>query len=356
MNDIIIKNPVQKARFEILYNENKDCISNDLELLIKNVILIFKRHSNNEELIILALIYWLLYFSIIEKNHEIITKKDLENLKILKNSFKLETKWEFKSFLDEVLVMDKDLFLLKTIIKYNILSFEKKFINIVPNLNNYYKSIWYLIPYLTYIESPFLSFFQDIYFKKIYPHKFEKTRKYYIEKISKVEFPWEHMFTIVNNIWELMTESEVIWKTKVRRKTYFSIYNKLVRKKWAWVLDTIWIRLVFWTIDDLKIFAWNFENRYVYIDKKDYINNPKENGYRSLHYKYISPYRDTQILVEIQLRTTEMDKEISDKSSISHFSYTVKQNKWHKIFKEIHAGYNYINKKLHRETSKNQNK
>jgi hypothetical protein len=85
--------------------------------------------------------------------------------------------------------MDKDLFLLKTIIKYNILSFEKKFINIVPNLNNYYKSIGYLIPYLTYIESPFLSFFQDIYFKKIYPHKFQKIRKYYLEKISKVEFP-----------------------------------------------------------------------------------------------------------------------------------------------------------------------
>ncbi|NVP17417.1 hypothetical protein HUU51_01740 [Candidatus Gracilibacteria bacterium] len=163
------------------------------------------------------------------------------------------------------------------------------------------------------------------------------------------------MFTIVNNIGELMTESEVIGKTKVRRKTYFSIYNKLVRKKGAGVLDTIGIRLVFGTIDDLKIFAGNFENRYVYIDKKDYINNPKENGYRSLHYKYISPYRDTQILVEIQIRTLEMDKEISDTNSISHFSYTVKQNKWHKIFKEIHAGYNYINKKLHRETSENQN-
>jgi hypothetical protein len=57
MNDIIIKNPVQKARFEMLYDENKNCISNDLELLIKNVILVFKRHSNNEEFIVLALIY-----------------------------------------------------------------------------------------------------------------------------------------------------------------------------------------------------------------------------------------------------------------------------------------------------------
>lgn len=356
MKEIIIKDINQKNRFDKLYDQNKDYISNDLELLIKNVIVIFKRHSDNEELIVLALIYWLLYFSIIDKTNENITKKDLENLKILKNTFKLETKWEFKSFLDEVIVMDKELFLLKTVIKYNILSFEKKFINIVDNQTNYYKSIWYTIPYLTYLESPFLSFFQDIYFKKIYPHKFEKIRKYYIEKISKVEFPWEHMFTIVNNISELMTESDVIWKTKVRRKTYFSIYNKLVRKKWVWVLDTIWIRLVFTNIDDLNNFAKIFENKYVYIDKKDYIKSPKENWYKSLHYKYISPYRDTQILVEIQLRTIEMDKEISDKSSISHFSYTVKQNKWHKIFKEIHAGYNYINKKLHRETSENQNK
>jgi len=346
MNEILIKDINQKQRFEKIYNENKDYISNDLELLIKNVIVIFKRHSSNEELIVLSLIYWLLYFCIIDKNNEHITDIDKNNLKILQKSFKYELDWDYKKFLDEAINMDEDLFLLKTVIKYSILSFEKKFINIVSNQNNYYKSIWYLIPFLTYIESPFLSFFQDIYFKKVYPKKFEKIRKYYIDKISKVEFPWEHMFTIVNNISEIMSEADVIWKTKVRRKTYFSIYNKLIRKKWVWLLDTIWIRIIFQNIDDLNIFSKIFEEKYVFIDKKDFINFPKENWYKSLHYKYVSPYRDTQILVELQIRTLEMDKEINSEKWISHFSYTVKQNKWSKLFKEVHHGYNYLIKNI----------
>jgi len=342
MEEIIIKNEKQKKRFDKLYNENKSLISCDLKLLIKNVIIIFKRHSNNEELIVLALIYWLLYFSIIKNNHIIITKKDLENLEIIRKTFKLEVDWDFKYFLENVLKMDKDLFLLKIIIKYNVLSFEKKFINIVDNPKNYYKSIWYIIPYLTYLESPLLWFFQDIYFKKVYPTKFEKIRKYYIDKINKIEFPWEHMFFIVNNISDLMNGAWIIWKTQVRRKTYFSIYNKLNRKKWVWLLDTIWIRVIFWSMEDLNNFYELFESKYVFLNKKDYINNPKENGYQSLHYKYISPYRDTQILVELQLRTMEMDKKIKENNSLSHFEYTVKQNKWSKLFKEVNIWYNYI--------------
>ena len=73
---------------------------------------------------------------------------------------------------------------------------------------------------------------------------------------------------------------------------------------------------------------------------------PKENWYKSLHYKYVSPYRDTQILVELQIRTLEMDREINSDKWISHFSYTVKQNKWTKLFKEVHYGYNYLIKNI----------
>lgn len=342
MEEIIIRDKEQKIRFDKLYSENKVHISNDLKLLIKNVIIIFKRHSNNEELMVLALIYWLLYFSIIDDKNPILTKKDLENLEMLKNSFKYEVDWDYKKFLDCVIKMDKELFLLKTVIKYNILSFEKKFLTIVKNPINYYKAIWYIIPYLTYIESSLLWFFQDIYFKKVYPKKFEKIRKYYIDKINKVEFPWEHMFSIVNNLSDLMSEGNIIWKISVRRKTYFSIYNKLIRKKWVWLLDTIWMRIIFSNIDELDKFSYLFETKYVFLNKKDYINNPKENWYKSLHYKYVSPYRDTQILVELQLRTLEMDLEIKSDNWINHFEYTIKLNKWSKLFKEVHCWYSYI--------------
>lgn len=346
MEEIKFRDKVQKERFYKLYNEKWHLLTKDLELLIKNVIVIFKRHSNDESYITLALIYWMLYFWIIDNSHEILEKSDSKKIKLIRSSFKYEMEWDYKNFLDIILAMEKDLFLFKTVIKYSILSFEKKFIKIAPNQENYYKSIWYILPYLTYIESPFLGFFQDVYFKKVYPKKYEKVRKFYREKVDKIEFPWEHMFTMVNNLTNIMMQSESFWNIKVRRKTYFSIYNKRIRKKWNTSMDNIWIRVIFPDIENLKKFVKLFEEKYVFIEKKDYVKKPKINWYKSIHFKYISPYRDSQVLVELQLRTILMDKEIHSTHSISHFNYTINQNKWSKNFKEIQQGYTYTSKIL----------
>lgn len=344
MDEIKFRDKNQKRRFYELYNEKWHLLSEDLDLLIKNVIVIFKRHSSNEDYYTLALIYWMLYFKIIDEDYKIITKTDLSRIKHILRSFDYEMKWDYKNFLNAVLEMDKELFLFKMVIKYNILSFEKKFIWMTKNPDNYYKSIWFIIPYLTYLESPFLSFFQDKYFKKVYPRKFQKIKKYYIEKLNNVEFPWEHMFMMVNNLSSIMQESGSYGITKVRRKAYFSMYNKLMRKKWIASMDNIWIRVLFKKDKHLKDFSKVFEWKYVFLEKKDYIKNPKENWYQSIHYKYISPYRDSQVLVELQLRTIEMNEQIHNDQWLNHFMYTVNENKWAKQFKEIHLWYNYIMK------------
>ena len=44
MEEVIIRNKEQKERFDKLYSENVNYMSNDLKILIKNVIIIFKRH------------------------------------------------------------------------------------------------------------------------------------------------------------------------------------------------------------------------------------------------------------------------------------------------------------------------
>lgn len=346
MNEIIIKDKIQKERFQLIYNQYSNIISKDIELLIKNIILIFKMHSENEEYLVIAMIYWLLQFWFIQEDNELINQSDLDKLKEINLSLHYEAIWEYKLFLDHLMSMNNDLFLFKTTIKYTILSFEDKFIGMIWDPTNYYKSIWYLIPYLTFKESPFLGFFQDTYFKKVYPQKFQKIRKYYIEKVNKIEFPWEHMFNIVNSISDLMWEAWIVWKTKIRRKAYFSIYNKLERKKWEWILDNIWMRILFSNLEDLNKFSCHFEHKYVFINKKDFITQPKPNWYRSLHYRYISPYRDTQLLIEIQLRTLEMDEQIHSEEWVSHFIYTINQNKWSKHFKEVHLWYNYISNQI----------
>jgi (p)ppGpp synthase/HD superfamily hydrolase len=70
--------------------------------------------------------------------------------------------------------------------------------------------------------------------------------------------------------------------------------------------------------------------------KKDYISEPKENGYQSLHYSFLTPYGNNEIYVELQLRTIDMDLEISNAKEISHFTYSIKKNKWAELFSEVH--------------------
>lgn len=346
MEEIIIKDLDLQKKFYILWDQNKKYVNTDIELLIKNIIVLFKRHSHNEEMVLLWLLYWFLYFWFIDENHEFICEKQSKYIKTLKKSFEYQQNWEFKKYIDINLKMDNDLFLFQTTIKYCILSFEDKFLFLIEKPNNYHKSIWYLLPFLTYKDSPFLGFFQDVYFKKVYPNKYEKTKKIYIEKITKIEFPWEHVFTVVNNTTNLMWEAWVIWKTQIRKKTYFSIYNKMIRKKWEWVMDTIGMRIIFEDLEKLEKFKKEFEKKYVFIVKKDYIKCPKKNWYKSLHYKYISPYRDTQIMVELQIRTIDMDFEIKNNEKISHFQYTISNKKWAKLFKEIHKWFKYTIKNI----------
>jgi hypothetical protein len=42
-----------------------------------------------------------------------------------------------------------------------------------------------MIPYLTLQESKLLSFFQDAYFKQLYPDAYIKTKMIYLEKMQK---------------------------------------------------------------------------------------------------------------------------------------------------------------------------
>src|SRR5690606_4619718 len=49
---------------------------------------------------------------------------------------------------------------------------------------------------------------------------------------------------------------------------------------------------------------------------KDYIKNPKENGYQSLHFCI----KDGSKIVEIQARTKEMD-EIAEEGKAAHWTY-----------------------------------
>jgi hypothetical protein len=41
-------------------------------------------------------------------------------------------------------------------------------------------------------------------------------------------------------------------------------------------------------------------------------------------------------LVELQIKTKKMEKEEHSKRTLSHYTYTIRQNKWDPLFKEVY--------------------
>lgn len=112
-----------------------------------------------------------------------------------------------------------------------------------------------------------------------------------------------------------------ISKLVTRVKTPKSIAEKLIRKGCkldiqsakANINDIAGVRIICLYIDDIYVIArllkkWNDINL---LDKSDYVQNPKPNGYRSLHLDVAVPVflpnRIERVKAEIQIRTLAMD-------------------------------------------------
>lgn len=342
--NIKFRNKKIQEKYDDLYKYYLLDIPKEYVPLYKNSIIRLKKHTKDERTIILAILYWLLFFWLINTRHPMINSFYRDKLIILKKSYKYEMEGEKVKYLKNLFEMEQDLFMVKMVMKLTILSYWKKYLNLIENKKNYLRFSWLIIPYLTLRESRFLWFFQDIYFQNLFPWKYRKTKAFYFKKIKKIELPWEHLISILNSLADTMAEAKVIWKTKIRRKTYFSIYNKIKRKNWKEIFDILWARIIFKSIKDLKKFIEIFEEKYIFITKKDYVTSPKNNWYKSIHYSYSSLFKDIEIMVELQLRTEQMDRDIHGDKNISHFNYTLSKNKWGKEFSEVNFGFNYLNK------------
>ena len=108
---------------------------------------------------------------------------------------------------------------------------------------------------------------------------------------------------------------------KMRIKTPVSIYQKLAGKGVDFTIDNInenlsdiaGIRVICSFVDDIYMLADCLANQddITVLQKKDYIENPKDSGYRSLHLIIEVPIFLTQekeyMKVEVQFRTIAMD-------------------------------------------------
>lgn len=131
----------------------------------------------------------------------------------------------------------------------------------------------------------------------------------------------ETKIKVIQAEWKIRNGYPPIEHIKTRLKEPNSIFSKLQRKGFPLTLDSIvdkiydvaGMRIVCAFVKDIYLILEHLKTRedIRIVEIKDYIKNPKSNGYQSLHVIVQVPlvlFEDTRwIYVEIQLRTLAMD-------------------------------------------------
>ena len=131
----------------------------------------------------------------------------------------------------------------------------------------------------------------------------------------------ETKFNILNNRLSIQGEHNPIESIKSRVKSIDSIVRKLEKRQLPITIESVeenlkdiaGVRVVCSFVDDIYKIEENFlaQEDVTLIQRKDYIQNPKPSGYRSLHLIVKIPiYTETgkkDMFVEIQMRTIAMD-------------------------------------------------
>jgi len=179
---------------------------------------------------------------------------------------------------------------------------------------------------------------ENLALKALSPEIFNSINEYLI----KLENDMKGIFDRIVETLSLKLKTENIpFIIKSRKKHIYSIYKKMKKynKNIDQIFDLFGIRLITDTVENCyKIFGivhslWQpMPGRY-----KDYIANPKQNGYRSLHTTVIIQKGKA---IEVQIRTEEMD-EINEYGVAAHWFYKKggtpeqKELKWLQHLKEV---------------------
>jgi len=111
------------------------------------------------------------------------------------------------------------------------------------------------------------------------------------------------------------------YEVKGRRKTVFSIYKKMIKKRRSFdeLHDIYGFRIIVSSVDDCYRALGIVHNGYKPIPGRfqDYVAIPKANGYQSLHTVVFGPLGDN---IEVQIRTIEMDH-VAEAGVAAHWVY-----------------------------------
>ena len=166
---------------------------------------------------------------------------------------------------------------------------------------------------------------EDIYLKYAEPEQYRSiTKKLKATEENRVKLTEE----FIEPLKLKLSEEGIKYKLKIRTKTAYSIQKKMVKQGVPFedVFDVFAIRFIIDCPDDSaleKDLCWKV---YSYVTEeyepdtnrlRDWITNPKPNGYESLH---ITVKNKEGACLEVQIRTRRMD-EVAENGHASHWSY-----------------------------------
>ena len=166
---------------------------------------------------------------------------------------------------------------------------------------------------------------EDIYFRYAEPEQYRAITN----KLKSTERDGQKLMTqFIEPLKQKLSDEGIEYKLKVRTKTALSIYKKMQKQKVSFegVYDVFAIRFIIDCETDRetehalcwKVFSYVTEE-YESDTKRlrDWISNPKPNGYESLH---ITVKNKEGSYLEVQIRTKRMD-DMAESGLASHWSY-----------------------------------
>ena len=166
---------------------------------------------------------------------------------------------------------------------------------------------------------------EDIYFRHADPEQYRTITN----KLKSTERDRQKLMTqFIEPLKQKLSDEGIQYKLKVRTKTALSIYKKMQKQKvpFEGVFDVFAIRFIIDCEADRavehalcwKVFSYVTEE-YESDTKRlrDWISNPKPNGYESLH---ITVKNKEGSFLEVQIRTRRMD-DMAESGLASHWSY-----------------------------------
>ena len=159
---------------------------------------------------------------------------------------------------------------------------------------------------------------EDEAFKILEPEQYKELEEKLKEKRESFE---RRKQKITRQLYTLLEHDGRTIKIKGRIKHLYGLYQKILKKETTFegIHDFIGIRIIVESLEESYHVMNQIHAKWNHLSErfKDYIITPKQNGYRSLHTVILD---DEKKIVEIQIRTEEMDEQ-AEKGMAAHWLY-----------------------------------